>query len=595
MSSSFKKGVTFLKKGCRFVVWAPHADEVYIIGSFNDWNKTSHPMKAKAGGIWWLDVPEVKRGDEYRYRIIHQGREFLRIDPYARNVTSSIGNAIVCELTPLESDGFKMPPLHEMVIYELHIGTFGKSRKDDAPRTIQGAIERLSYLKELGINAVEVMPVAEFPGGYSWGYNPAHIFAVESDYGEPHVFREFVRQAHRLGIAVIVDVVYNHLGPDDLDLWQFDGWHENEKGGIYFYNDWRAETPWGETRPDYGREEVREYIRDNALMWFREFSVDGLRWDSTLYIRNVHGENNNPKTDLPEGWSLMQWVNEEIKKHYPHALTIAEDLQGNPYLTKDQKDGGAGFDSQWNAAFVHSVREALIAAEDSDRNMETVKNAVSHRYHLDAFERVIYTESHDEVANGKARVPEEVDPGRASSWVAKKKSALGATLVFTAPGVPMIFQGQEFLEDDWFHDQDPIDWTKRERFAGIWQLYHDLIHLRLNRDNNTPGLCGHEIDVYHVNDEENVIAYRRWEENGDRDSVVIVANFSSTTKEDYLIGFPFKGEWIIRFNSDSKQYDKEFGNVSGHRVDAAEGERDGMPAQGKVSIAPYSALILTPS
>ncbi len=107
-----------------------------------------------------------------------------------------------------------------------------------------------------------------------------------------------MKAAHAHGIAVLVDVVYNHFGPGDLDLWQFDGWSENGMGGIYFYNDWRAKTPWGDSRPDYGRGEVRQYLRDNALMWLEEYRVDGLRWDSTLYIRNVEGNNNNPANDL---------------------------------------------------------------------------------------------------------------------------------------------------------------------------------------------------------------------------------------------------------------------------------------------------------
>lgn len=261
---------------------------------------------------------------------------------------------------------------------------------------------------------------------------------MESEYGAPRALRDFVDAAHDLGIAVIVDVVYNHFGPSDLDLWQFDGWSENGMGGICFYNDWRAHTPWGDTRPDYGRREVRAYIRDNALMWLRDYDADGLRWDMTALIRNVHGRNDDPGGDLADGWSLMQWVNREIKKVKPHAIIIAEDLQNNSFLTRASPDGGAGFDAQWAAPFVHAVRAALIAADDAARDMGAVRDAILHRYYLNAFERVIYAESHDEVANGKARVPEEVDPGRAASWAAKKKSALGAALVFTAPNIPIL-------------------------------------------------------------------------------------------------------------------------------------------------------------
>ncbi|MBP7050438.1 MAG: alpha amylase C-terminal domain-containing protein [Phycisphaerae bacterium] len=593
-ASAVQKGATPYAGGCRFAVWAPHADAVSVVGTFNDWDSNAHALIGSEEGMWSGEAPGAKPGDEYRFHIRAGGKEYSRIDPYARRVTNSVGNAIVPHPSkPDSSRRFAPAALNEMVIYEMHIGTFGKKPEQPGPGRLEGAIERLGHLKELGVNALEVMPVAEFPGGYSWGYNPSLIFAVESDYGTSRTFREFVEEAHRLGIAVIVDVVYNHLGPGDLDLWQFDGWSENGKGGIYFYNDWRASTPWGETRPDYGRGEVREFLRDNALMWLREFGVDGFRWDATMYIRNVHGRNDDSGSDLPDGWSLMQWINSEMRKTRKTAFSVAEDLRGNPAMTKAVRDGGAGFNAQWDARFVHPVRAALCAGDDASRDMDAVRDAILHRYYLDAFERVIYTESHDEVANGKARVPEEVDPGSASSWVAKKKSALGAALVFTAPGIPMILQGQEFLEDDWFHDDDPLDWSKKDRFAGIFRLYRDLIHLRLNRSGCTAGLCGQEVSVYHVNHERKVLAYHRWRDGGPGDSVLVVANFSTQVQKDYTIGFPAQGEWTVRFNSDSRFYDADFQDQGPVSVFASGPGQDGLPSKGTLSVGPYSVLILS--
>ena len=453
MESSFEKGALPFEGGCGFVVWAPNAESVSVVGDFNEWDTSANPL-AQEDGWWRGEVAGAKAGEEYRYHIAYNGESFTKIDPYARRVTNSVGNGLIPRpYEGSEPPAFDPPPLNEMVIYELHIGTFGKQPKgSEGPSDIESATERLEYLARLGVNAIEIMPIVEFAGDYSWGYNPSHIFAVESAYGTRHDFREFVHEAHRQGIAVIVDVVYNHFGPSDLDLWQFDGWHENDKGGIYFYNDERNQTPWGETRPDYGRPEVREFIRDNALFWFEELGVDGLRWDATGYIRRIHGHDGEDGGDLPEGWALMQWVNDEMRRVAPHGVSIAEDLQSNRHLTIGTEHGGAGFNAQWDARFVHPVREALIAANDADRDMHAVRDALTFRYADDAFTRVVYTESHDEVANGKARVPEEVDPGNAASWAAKKKSTLGAALVFTAPGIPMLFQGQEFLEDRWFHD-----------------------------------------------------------------------------------------------------------------------------------------------
>ena len=347
------------------------------------------------------------------------------------------------------------------------------------PGNLEGVIRRLDYVRDLGFNCIELMPTGEFAMSHSLGYNPAHIFAVEEAYGGPHGLKTLVKEAHARGIAVILDVVYNHFGPSDLDLWQFDGWTENGKGGIYFYEDWRSSTPWGDTRPDYRRGEVRQFIRDNALFWLEEFRFDGLRWDATGQIRNARG-GNHPGDDLPEGWELIRWVNAEVNARQPWKLLIAEDLQTNAAVTRNPDQGGAGFDSQWDAQFVHPVREALITPHDGARHMHAVAHAIRFAYDGDPLKRVIYTESHDEVMNGRARVPHDVNPRNAASWESQKRSTLGGALVFTAPGIPMIFQGQEFLEDGWFVDADPLDWTKLERFGGIHRLYHDLVHLRRN-------------------------------------------------------------------------------------------------------------------
>ncbi len=176
------------------------------------------------------------------------------------------------------------------------------------------------------------MPPFEFAGDISWGYNPAHLFAIESGYGGPDAFKRFIRDAHAHGIAVIVDVVYNHLGPSDLDLWRFDGWAEGDGGGIYFYNDERGVTPWGATRPDYGRGEVRTFLRDSAMTWLEEFRCDGLRFDSTVYIRTVDGDPGDPASALPDGWSFLAWLNDEIRARQPWKITIAEDLEDDPIL-----------------------------------------------------------------------------------------------------------------------------------------------------------------------------------------------------------------------------------------------------------------------
>ena len=578
--------------GTTFRVWAPHAEWVAVIGTFNDWSSQAHRLAFEGNGLWSADVPGAGPGDHYRYLISSGGEELFRIDPYARLVTNSAGDAVVVDLSRCRRPPFQMPGWHDLVIYELHVGTFN-DRPGGDPGQFRSAAEKLPHLVALGVNAVEVMPTTSFAAAYSWGYNPANPFAVEEAYGGSEGLMRFIDAAHAHGIAVLLDVVYNHWGPGDNSLWRFDGWGEPGKGGIYFYQDWRSRTPWGD-RPDYGRAEVRQYIRDNALMWLEDYRADGLRWDATSFIRDVDGDAGDPATALPDGWGLMQWVNGEINARQPWKLSIAEDLRGKAELTRPVTAGGAGFDAQWDGQFVHTVRRALVATDDAGRSMEEVAAVVACAYwEGNAGRRVIYTESHDEVANGRARLPEEIWPAQADSWHSKKRSTLGAVLVFTSPGIPMLFQGQELLEDRYFHDRDPVDWSRLDRFAGIVELYRDLITLRRNVRGTTAGLRGGGVRVHHADDDEKVVAFHRWDAGGPGDDVVVVANFSQRAHSGYTIGFPREGRWRVRFNSDWAGYDPSFGGPHAYDTEAMPGERDGLPFHGDVGIGPYSALILS--
>ncbi len=575
-----------------FHLWAPHAKRVSVIGSFNGWDPTVHPMQLVERGHWLVHVEGAKVGDQYKYQLLTSSGVINRIDPYAREVTSSVGNGIIHDPEfDWSDDNFTMSTWNQLIIYELHVGTFND---DDPFRPGQfiTITARLEYLKRLGVNAIQIMPVGQFAGMRSWGYNPSHLFAVDSDYGGSLGLKRFIKRAHQAGIAVILDVVYNHFGPSDLDLWQFDGWSENSKGGIYFYNDDRALTPWGETRPDYGRGEVRQFILDNVIMWLDEYRVDGLRFDSTLYIRKF---GDSGSQELPDGWSLLQAINETVSRSRPGRITIAEDLQSNHWITKDVGAGGAGFASQWDPHFVRPIRDAVIVAQDQDRSLSRIRDAILYRYNDDAFERVIYSESHDDVANGQSRIPQEVDSSDPTGWYAQKRSTMAAALVFTAPGIPMLFQGQEFLEGGWFRDTIPVDWDQQEMFRGIVRLYRDLIRLRLNQQGVTHGLCGQFTQAYHLNEERKMLAFHRWDRGGPGDDVVVIANFFHESQDEYTIGFPGEGKWNLRFNSDWHAYSEIFAGHHSQDTEAESVGRDGLPFQGTVSIAPYSVLIYSQS
>jgi 1,4-alpha-glucan branching enzyme len=239
------------------------------------------------------------------------------------------------------------------------------------------------------------------------------------------------------------------------------------------------------------------------------------------------------------------------------------------------------------------MREVLIAPDDAQRHMATVAHALNHHYNGDPFQRVIYTESHDEVANGKARIPHEIAPDDNSHWAAQKRSTLGAALVLTAPGIPMLFQGQEFLQGEWFQDTVPLDWDQSREFRGIVRLWRDLIRLRLDRDGLTTGLTGHHVEVRRIDEERKLVAFHRWAEGGPGDDVVVVANFAHEARGPYRIGFPRPGLWRLRLNTDWDGYSPDFHGFESHDVEATEAECDGSPWSAEVAVGPYSAVIFS--
>ena len=446
-----------------------------------------------------------------------------------------------------------MPPWNELVIYELHVGTFNDDAGGRRRAASTASIERLDHLRDLGVNAIELMPSAEFAGDFSWGYNPAHIFAVESAYGGPEALKELVRAAHQHGIAVILDVVYNHFGPTDLDLWRFDGWSENGKGGIYFYNDWRVETPWGDTRPGLRPPEVPPVHPRQ-----RPDVAGGVpRRRAALGRHRLHPQrlrdDDDPADDLPDGWRLMPVDQRRDRRSASRgSSTSPRTCATTPWITAAGRRRRRRLRHPVGRRFVHPVREAVIAqsttAPEHGRAAATPSSTATTATPSSGSST---PSRHDEVANGNARVPEEIAPGDAETGSPQKRSTLGAALVFTAPGIPMLFQGQEFLEDEWFHDDDPLDWTQARRpTPASCALYRDLIRLRRNWYDTTRGLRGQHVNVHHVNDDDNVIAFHRWDA---RRAAATTWSWSSTsanraTTPTHRAARP--GRWRVRFNSD---------------------------------------------
>ena len=579
-------GARLTDKSAEFRVWAPFAKSVAVVGDFSNWEEVA--LTAEADGNWSAVIPGAKAGQNYKFHI-NTGKMILeRNDPRARQLTDSDTGASVLVDDDFDWEDmrdFPVPSKRDQIIYELHVGTFNRPDASTTG-TFYTAIDKLDYLKDLGVNMIELMPVTSMASSNGWGYAPNYIFSVENNYGGRRGMLEFVKACHKRGIGVVLDVVYNHFF-SKTDLWRYDGWHKGRYGGIYFYNDERGKTPWG-GRPDYGRPEVREFILDNITMWFAEYRIDGLRVDSTIYMRNTLGQNNDPAHDIPEAWSLLGEITKRSREIKPDAMLIAEDCAGNEYLTKPVEAGGCGFDAQWELGYPHVLRDALGLTPNTQQTLDGVGYELAHIYNGDPFQKIIFSDSHDTAANGSVRLNEAAAPGNAESVFAREQSILAQAVVLTSPGVPMLLQGQEFMQEGSFNDWQMLEWEKTEQFAGIVLAHKHLIDLRRNRYGNTAGLLGSSVAIFHHDTVNRVVGYHRWDTGGPQDDVLVIVNFSNQEFEtEYNITLPLQGTWKVRFNSSWKGYSPEFHEIIYDEVTTDE------HGQAPIKLAPYSVLILS--
>lgn len=561
--------------GTTFRVWAPNAQTVSVVGSFNNWRPKADEMTIdKETGIWTAEVTRAKLGDEYMFMI---NGDLERRDPRGRQLSAD-GKSVIVD--PFDFDWEDTTPpatkLEDLVIYQLHPGTFHDPAPGDGKMaTLRDAVGKLDHLKELGVNCVLLMPVSEFGGNHSWGYNPTDPYAVERAYGGPDALREFVREAHRRGIAVHIDVVHNHYDNVDVHLKQFDGYGGGDnRNGIYFYEDEeRGMTPWG-PRPDFGRREVRDYIMDNIRMLFDEYRVDGLRWDS---VANIAAYNDRASAN-PEGEKLIDEVSKMIRTEYPGKISIAEDAVG------DER-----FDGSWDYGFHHAGTdgELGIVPQLVRPPGQTDVRDIAARLQSDlGFARVVYTENHDETGrlNGKRRILTEVDEEEPHSLTARRKHALAGVITLTAPGVPLVFMGQELREDAEFHDSNPLDWERGEVSEGSTRLFRDLIRLRRNLGGRGAALQDTRIHILKDDPEKQFLAYRRYLPGRAEDDIVVLINFSPEPIEDLPFVFPRPARWQMLVNTDDPQYGTDFTGVAAKWNSF---ENNKLP----VSLAPFSAQI----
>ena len=609
-------------QGTYFATWAPHTAQVWVNGSFNNQIQTLEMTLCDTDSIWGATIPTSVPGDEYNYIVSYLGTNYTRIDPFARIALSNaagIYTTSVVHNTEFDwgnTTNFVGPSGMEQVIYEMQVATFNPSSSTSVG-TFNQTIEKLDYLSELGINVIEPIPIIEFPGnGRSWGYNPGAPFAIELTLGGYNDFKEFVKQCNLRGIAVYVDIVWNHMnGPPDNGIWQYDGWYEylngfpsgfGLPGGIYFYQDENAETSWG-PRPNFGDDTVRKYIYENIIMLMDECHVSGFRWDSTICIRKGEQLCWEMPNDNMEGYTLLQEANTLIQQR--GKFSIAEDLQNNNTVTTPVSSGGVGFNAQWSDTSYYILQDNIVSQSDSSRNMADFIQVLTASYTngQSGSTRVLYTENHDKASGqnaGQGRWPYMVNPTNPTSYISQKLSLIGIATVLLSPSVPLLFYGQEFLDTENFVFNDVpnfpwanvgnfngTSWTSIGPYNGIFNYTRTLVRLRLNSDGVSSGLTSTDINVFFQSQSDLTVAFSR----GSDQKIIVLMNLKNAAySEGYKIGVPYSGTWTVALNSDLKAYSSVFGNVGAGitTLTASNTPLQGFPYQVNVPLGAYSTVVL---
>ncbi|WUI00583.1 malto-oligosyltrehalose trehalohydrolase [Spirillospora sp. NBC_00431] len=425
----------------RFEVWAPHADRVDVVTG----DALRHPLEATASGWWRAENPDAVHGTDYGFAL--DGAEEVLPDPrspWQPNGVHGQSRVYDHERFAWTDQHWHGRPLPGSVLYELHVGTFTPEGTFDA------AAERLDHLVALGIDAVELLPVAAFPGHHGWGYDGVHLWAPHEPYGGPDGLKRFVDAAHARGLAVVLDVVYNHLGPDGNRLAAY---------GPYFTD--VHPTPWGDAVnfDQEGADEVREFVVQNALMWLRDYHFDGLRLDA------VHAITDHSAVHILEELSCAVAC---LSAHLGRELfLIAESDLNDPRLVTSREASGYGLDAQWSDDFHHALHATLTGERQGYYcdfgPMETLKKALTNVFVHDgawstyrgrrhgrpvnvqttpAHRFVCFLQNHDQVGNRAAG--DRLGATLASSRIYPSMLKVGAALVLLAPFTPMLFMGEEW-------------------------------------------------------------------------------------------------------------------------------------------------------
>lgn len=545
--------------GTAFTVWAPDARAVRVIGDFNGWDGTGSALRSMGGsGVWELFLPEVGVGARYKFEILTRAGAWIqKADPMARLAETPPSTASVVTTSDyrweddawIEERSRTAPIDRPMSIYELHLGSWrpGLSYRDAAD-------EIIDYVGAQGFTHVEFLPLAEHPFGGSWGYQVSGYYAPTSRFGDPDDLRYLIDRLHQAGIGVIMDWVPGHFPKDDFALAKFDG------EALYEHPDPRRgeHKDWGTLIFDYGRNEVRNFLVANALYWFEEFHVDGLRVDavaSMLYLdysRN-DGEwapNQFGGRENLEAIRFLQEVNATAYKRYPGIAMIAEESTSFPGVTAPTAHAGLGFGFKWNMGWMNDSLQ-YIARDPMYRSHHEGELSFSFVYAFS--ENFILPISHDEVVHGKGSLFGRM-PGDHWQKLANMRAFLA--YMWGHPGKQLLFMGQEFGQMSEWSESRSLDWWMLDQPSHA-QLHSFVAELnRVYREQAALWARDHDGAAFSRLGapawNPNVLAFARRDHHGN--TVVVVCNFSGVPLGDFPLDLPEAGTWTEVLNSDAEAF-----------------------------------------
>ncbi|PSB07242.1 alpha-amylase [filamentous cyanobacterium CCP2] len=513
-----------------FALFAPYNKAVTLFGSFSNWEEI--PMQKGDDGYFRTQVELEDGVHQYKFRVqskswfVEPDQWVDIVDPYATDIDSPTQNGVIrikggqkiVDTYVWQNDDKPLPADDSLVIYEMHVSDFSGGEPDAKPRgKFRHAIEKLDYLCELGVNAIELMPVKEYPGDYSWGYNPRYFFATESSYGSTEDLKQFIDECHGRGIRVLMDGIFNHSESEcPLTQIDYDYWYHHDPKDPEF--NWGPEFNYEHYDENLETYPARKFVGDVVRFWIEEYHIDGIRYDAARQIGN---------------FDFMHWIVQETKQAAGSKpfYNVAEFVPENPDVTN--MDGP--MDGCWHDSFYHTIVPHLCG----DRfDMEELKDALDGKRQgfMGATNIVNYLTNHDH-----NHLMAEFADAEIFDEAAFKRAKLGAALLMTAVGIPMVWMGEEFGEyKSKTIEPAKIDWSllKNDENRSLFEYYKSLIYLRKTNH----ALHTANIDFFHEDEEGQVLAYCRWNEEGSR--VVVIANFSDHFRAGYKVpNFPKNGTW----------------------------------------------------